>query len=239
MTIAPAARSRATTGASATGAAPRGTREAAVVGVPARSMMSLTDTGTPCRGPRYRPVAISRAAASASARAASSSTTVKALRASSQARMRSRAASTTSRTVASPARIAAESRCSGWSHHDVVTALPGCWMGEPAGPPPGSRTRRAVGGLLRQAPRDAGPTRAAAVAWRPRRRSEATRRRSSREPVVSVPARGGRCRATGHRTPTGTRRRFAPGTRPRASAATEGRSLPRRTRTFRRRVIGA
>ena len=50
--IAPAPRSRATTGASELAGARPVTREAAVVGTPARSIRSLIDTGTPCSGPR-------------------------------------------------------------------------------------------------------------------------------------------------------------------------------------------
>ena len=113
MTMAPAARSRPTAAASAAGGGPPGTREAAVVGTPATSMRSLTETGTPCSGPRYRPDAISRPAASAWAAAAASSTAVKALRVPSRARMRSRAASTTARTGTAPVLIAAAIRCNG------------------------------------------------------------------------------------------------------------------------------
>ena len=67
-TMAPAARSRVTSGASVAGPSSHNASEPAVVPIgPAVSMLSLTRTGTPWRGPRERP-----AASSASRRAASS-----------------------------------------------------------------------------------------------------------------------------------------------------------------------
>ena len=66
ITIAPAARSRRTASASLPGTFWRRISEAAVVGVPATSITSLTATGTPCSGPA--------GGASASARASSALT---------------------------------------------------------------------------------------------------------------------------------------------------------------------
>ncbi len=91
--IAPAARRRSTWGASTgeTASASAGTPD--VVGVPARSMFSLTVTGTPWSAPS----GADRSAASAAARASSASTSVIALRWPLTASIRSRCASTTSR----------------------------------------------------------------------------------------------------------------------------------------------
>ena len=62
MKTTPASRSCAAAGASRSARCPSRTREAAVVGVPRRSIRSLREIGMPCSGPRYRPAAISRSA---------------------------------------------------------------------------------------------------------------------------------------------------------------------------------
>src|SRR5262245_29722290 len=79
MITAPASRRRMITGASAAAICPSRTREAAVVGMPLTSMMSLTAIGTPCSSPRSWPDASSRSAASASRFASSAMTRMNAL----------------------------------------------------------------------------------------------------------------------------------------------------------------
>src|SRR6266550_6469517 len=82
------------------------TREAAVVFVPAMSNRSLTDSGTPCSGPRYRPAAISRSASRACSRASLARTVMNALRVPLRSAIRCRQRSTTASTVISRALIA-------------------------------------------------------------------------------------------------------------------------------------
>ena len=96
---APAFRSRCTIGASCADGAVDRTRDAAVVGVPRRSMRSLTEIGTPCSGPRYRPAAISSSTVRAALRAASDVTVMNALSSGSRSEIRARQASTTSVAV--------------------------------------------------------------------------------------------------------------------------------------------
>ena len=76
--IAPAPRSRDTHTASAAAMLSIRIFEWQVVGRPATSMMSLMPTGTPCKGPRGRPEAISASAARAAASTASASSRMKA-----------------------------------------------------------------------------------------------------------------------------------------------------------------
>jgi hypothetical protein len=91
-----------------------------VVGVPARSMFSLTVNGTPCSGPRG-PSA--RSAASAAARACSASTTVIAFRWPFTASMRSRFESTASRADTSPLAIFCASSVALRRHRSTVSSL--------------------------------------------------------------------------------------------------------------------
>ena len=66
---APAARSRRTSVESSSGTDPWSATDPAVVGRPARSMLSFTSTGRPCSGPRTWPAARSASSAAASSRA--------------------------------------------------------------------------------------------------------------------------------------------------------------------------
>ena len=118
--IAPAARMRATVGESigATASASAGTP--CVVGVPARSMFSLTVHGTPCSGPSGDPSATARSAASAAARASSSSRRTIALRWGLTASTRARCASSTSRLVVPPVRICSASSSAPSCHSSLI-----------------------------------------------------------------------------------------------------------------------
>jgi hypothetical protein len=88
--IAPAAFNRSTTGASRLGYAAASALSPSVVGVPARSMFSLTVTGTPCNRGRSPPPATTRSAAFAASTACSPSTRVTALTAGFTASIRRR-----------------------------------------------------------------------------------------------------------------------------------------------------
>ncbi len=100
-TTAPAARNRATAGASAAaGGASASTFEPQRVGSPATSMRSFTPRATPCSGPRHRPCASSSVSAAAAASAPSRSRVTTALYGS--AARRSRASVTCSVGDSSP-----------------------------------------------------------------------------------------------------------------------------------------
>src|SRR5262245_3091072 len=86
--IAPAARRRATTGASTVGRVWANGFAPPVVGIPATSTMSFTPTGTPCSGPRDRPVRASARRSRAVTRAPSWSTSAQARTAPASPRMR-------------------------------------------------------------------------------------------------------------------------------------------------------
>ncbi len=103
---APAARSRATAGASAPGVRCANDGAPARVGSPATSMMSLIPTGTPWSAPTGRPAATSPSRSRACARAPSASTATQARSRSSVAAMRARQASTTSVAVNVRSRMA-------------------------------------------------------------------------------------------------------------------------------------
>ena len=77
--MAPAARIRSTMGASVRGYAPARALSPTVVGVPTRSMFSLTVKGTPWSGGNSPPLATIRSAVFAASRACSPRTTVRAL----------------------------------------------------------------------------------------------------------------------------------------------------------------
>ncbi len=77
-TTAPADRSRTTTVASYCGRQPSRIRDEHVVGTPLVQMLSLSATGTPASGPTSWPAATRRSMSSASARAASVMTVLKA-----------------------------------------------------------------------------------------------------------------------------------------------------------------
>jgi hypothetical protein len=109
ITIAPAARNRATAGASAAATCPANARTPRVVGVPATSWFSLTVTGTPASGPSGAPAARARSSRPAAASASSASTRVAALTAGLTRSMRSRWAWTTSRALTCPERTNAAS----------------------------------------------------------------------------------------------------------------------------------
>ena len=121
--IAPAARSRSTCGASIGATASARAGIACVVGVPARSMFSLTVNGTPCSGPRPLPSATARSAASAAARASSGRRRTMALRAGLTASIRSRCAWITSRLLTSRSRIKAASSTAPLRHSSLTLPL--------------------------------------------------------------------------------------------------------------------
>src|SRR5258705_533905 len=102
-TIAPAPRSAATDGASASATWCSRTREAAVVAVPRTSNRSFREIGTPCSGPRRRPAAISRSASRACSRASLPNTLMNALSVALRSAMRWRHRSTTASAVVSRA----------------------------------------------------------------------------------------------------------------------------------------
>jgi hypothetical protein len=121
--IAPAARIRATTGASIDAIASARATIALVVGVPARSMFSFTVNGTPCRGGRCSPLAWAASAASAAALASVASTRTIALRWGLTASIRARWASITSRLDTSPERIRAARPSALSLHNSVVLSV--------------------------------------------------------------------------------------------------------------------
>ena len=140
---APAARSRATTGASAWGTVPASTREFAVVGVPATSMMSLIPMGIPQRGSSLRRMESIRMA---SAWAAPGSQAIHARSAASDSSMRSRHATSTSlgetapdlSALRAPERVVKDGNerhsCGWWTRAYLIVALP-CGAEPDAGPP--------------------------------------------------------------------------------------------------------
>ena len=103
-TMAPAARTRATTSSSAAGRQPRSAGLPQVVGMSAVGRLSLSTTGTPSNGPQGEPLCQRAVLASASARAASSRWATKALSSGCTASLRARQASTTARGVSWPLR---------------------------------------------------------------------------------------------------------------------------------------
>ena len=123
MGIAPAARSRATCGASRPGTAPISALIPWVVGVPARSMFSLTVNGTPCSGPSSPPSAVAWSAAFAASGACSLSTTVTALTDGFTASIRRRCASMTSWLDAWPDLIASAKSMALIRHRPVAAML--------------------------------------------------------------------------------------------------------------------
>src|SRR6266566_775773 len=134
---APAARSRATAAASrVAGGWPALIFEPARVASPATSKRFLAANGTPASGPGSSPAARRRSIASASARARSPSTAVKALSAALRRAIRSSAPATTSRARVLPARTdAAIDRA------DVVASIMDR-SAAPARSAPAARTRR-------------------------------------------------------------------------------------------------
>ncbi len=95
-TIAPAARSRATSGASASPVVPARNRVPVSHGMPFTATALLMLIGTPCRGPRRAPLMTARSDSRAALRAPSASMPTYALRAGLSASMRARVASTSS-----------------------------------------------------------------------------------------------------------------------------------------------
>src|SRR6266566_249475 len=180
---APAARSRATAAASrVAGGWPALIFEPARVASPATSKRFLAANGTPASGPGSSPAARRRSIASASARARSPSTAVKALSAASRRAIRSSAPATTSRARVLPARTdAAIDRA------DVVASIMDR-SAAPARSAPAARTRRGAAPrpLATRARWSARPVPPAA-----RRRRRSRERARSRRPArgdVGAPA---------------------------------------------------
>ena len=106
IVMAPAARSRSTISASASGTKRSNSGEPKVVRIPFVQVRSLCATGSPCSGPSASPRATAASAASASRRAASGSSVTMALTAGLTSSMRARCASSTSTAEISRAAIA-------------------------------------------------------------------------------------------------------------------------------------
>ena len=96
IVIAPAARSRSTISASASGTNRSNSRDPKVVRMPFVHVRSLWATGSPCNGPSVSPRATAASAASAPRRASSGSSVTMALTAGLTSSMRARCASITS-----------------------------------------------------------------------------------------------------------------------------------------------
>ncbi len=108
--IAPAARRRATGGASDVATRPRSRSAPCVVGTPSMPMLSFTVNGTPVSGPVSSPAARRRSVPAASARARSASSWVIAFTSGLTVAIRSRWLSTSSAADTSPERTS--SACS-------------------------------------------------------------------------------------------------------------------------------
>ena len=123
MVIAPAARSRSTISASASGANRSNNRDPKVVRMPFVHVRSLWATGSPCSGPSVSPRATAASAASAPRRASSGSSVTMALTAGLTSSMRARWASITSTAEISRAAIARARSVAGRKQRSVDAGI--------------------------------------------------------------------------------------------------------------------